>query len=154
MQFQFSRSFSLTFVSILNYQRSRHGPKDDHSWQGILTPYYMKTPHRLPIPLFTPSLTRHHQLPPQLLFFVSFLWLNGLSRHCWCVILLERNYRSTHVEPWYLSIRRILQQGVKFTKVWHIICFLCWYSDLISHTHTKKGTQNIQTLIEWHTHIT
>ena len=28
-----------------------------------------------------------------------------------------------------------------------------WYSDLISHTHTRKHTQHTQGPVDWHTHI-
>ena len=89
MSLRFSRSFSLTFVSILNYLRCWHGPKDDHSWQSILTLIIWRLPTDCLSPISSPSHTRHHQLPPRLLSFASFLWLNGLSRHFWRDILLK-----------------------------------------------------------------
>ena len=88
MQFQFSRSFSLTFVLILNYLWGRHGLQDDHSWQRILTPYYMKIPHRLPIPHFYPfSFPSTATSTPIAFCLVSLA--EGWSRHFWCVISLN-----------------------------------------------------------------
>ena len=42
-----------------------------------------------------------------------------------------------------------MQQGVKFTEVWHIMWFLT--STLIWY-HTHKDTKHTQELIDWHTH--
>ena len=47
-----------------------------------------------------------------------------------------------------------MQQGVRFTEVWHIMWFftgtLIWYH---KHTHTHTHTQHTQGPVDWHSHI-
>ena len=84
----FSCSFSLTFILILNYLRCRHEPKDDHSWQRILTPIIW----RLLIDYLSPISTPFYKSPPTstpIAFLVWFLWLNGLLSHFWYFILFN-----------------------------------------------------------------
>ena len=43
-----------------------------------------------------------------------------------------------------------MQQGIKFTEVWHI-CFFT--STLISHTHKQTHTQHTQGTVDWQTYV-
>ena len=90
-----------------------------------------------PAPTHFPVTFKPH---PTVLSVALFLWLNGWSCHIWCTILLNGNM-DLHMSG--LGTRRtsmcFMQQGIKFTAVWHIMCFftgtLIWY-----HTHTNTQT--------------
>ena len=87
---------------------------------------------------------------PTALFVVFFLWLNGLSRHNWCAILLNdiMNLHMSSLDtfvserPWcvFYSTRSQFYWGLT-----HVVFH--WNSDLISHTqtHTKTHTKTHST---------
>ena len=105
--------------------------------RGSYPPIFWRLSMDFLSPIFHPL---SYPSPPTSTLITLFFCLVSLAE--WVIALIFMcyftlwYYGSTHVEPWYFSIRRILQQSVRFTKVWNIICLLCWYSDLISHTHT------------------
>ena len=80
---------------------------------------------------------------PTALFVVFFLWLNGLSRHNWCAILLNdlMNLHMSSLDtfvserPWcvFYSTRSQFYWGLT-----HVVFH--WNSDLISHTQTHTNT--------------
>ena len=116
------------------------------------TPFVMKTPY-----IAYPHLFRIFSNPSSLLpltfisttlFDVFFLWLNERTCHIWCVILLI-NIMDLHIlSLGTLVVEQLcsvfMQKGVKFTEVWHIMCFLLvlWFD--ITNTHTHKHTQPTQ----------
>ena len=111
--------------------------------RGVLTP-----PPLLPTNLLQlfrnppPSLLPITSIPT-VLSVVLFLWLNGWLHHIWCAVLLN-DIMDLHE----LSLGTFVPEGF-----WCILCnkassllrsshnvVLCWYSDLILHTHTHKYT--------------
>ena len=120
----------------------------------FLTPYFVKIPPPLlwtPVfPNFVSLLCGHHQPPPPLLFLLScfFGWMGYCATFDVLLYVTSCNYWSTHVKPCYRVVPKraccVLCNKVyiKFTEVWHIMCFflLCWYSNLISCTHKHKHT--------------
>ena len=121
-------------------------------------PYFMKTPHYIVYPLFSSA---HLRQPPTFLsspaplplLFLS-LWLNGWSRHIWLAILL--NNMDLHMSSLCTLVQEkpwCMQQGVKFTEVWHIMWFFGGTLIDITHKQTHKHTQHTQGWIPWQNHI-
>ena len=108
--------------------------------------------------LWSPPLYYHPPLPIQIfsttLFVALFLWLNGWSCHIWWVfyLIIVWIYRYQTWVPWYQKDFAVsfMQQGIKFTEVWHKCGFFA--STLIGClTHSLKGTQHTQESRDWHT---
>ena len=130
--------------------------------RGLQTPIFYEDPlYCLPPPFFQiiPPPPTSLSLPtpnPSVLYVVLFLWLNGLSRHIWCSILLNDNMdlRMSSLGtlvlegPWcvFYATRRQVYGGLT-----HNVVFYC-YSDLISHTQKHTNTQHTQGPVDWHTH--
>ena len=121
--------WSLKFNSLNRYIVGR----------GVLTPLFYKDPLILPTPLFSnfvpPTPTAHS--------IILFLWLNGWWRHIWCAILLN-DIMDLHMRNLGILVPEgigcfFMQQGVKFTEVWHKILFfagtLIWC--YTQHKHTQ-----------------
>ena len=85
-------------------------------------------------------LIKNHMLPPtptSSSFCCLILWLDGLSCHIWCAILLN-DTMDLHMS----SLGTLIPGGldVFFYATRHQVywCLVfCWYCDSISHTHTK-----------------
>ena len=134
--------------------------------RGFLTPYFMKTPpilhtHTPPLSKFCPTpLSRCLQYPPPLFFLLSYFFgrmgdhatfdapFDGIIDYI-CHTLVPLCQKDLAV--------CFMQEGVKFTEVWHIWLFagtLIWYqTHTHTHTHKHKDTQYTQEPIEWCTHI-
>ena len=104
-----------------------------------------------------PPLPSQLQCPPPTVSSVDlFLWLNGWSCHIRCVILLNDNM-DLHMSSLGTFDQKdldvcFMQQGVKFTELWHMWFFtrtLIWY-----HAHTNTQTHTAHSgAVDWHTHI-
>ena len=88
-----------------------------HSWQrGSNLPFYEDSPILLPPPsrlLFqmlsnplSPTSLSPPTSIPTVLSVVLFLWLNGWSRHIWCIILLNDN-----IDLHMTSLRTLVPEG-------------------------------------------
>ena len=127
--------------------------------RGFLTPpplFYKDPLYCLPH-LFS----KYCQLPnpckpqyPLALFATFFLWLNGWSRHIWCVILLNDNMNLQ-----MLSLDTLVLQEPcgAFYPTWYLFTWsntwpgfhlILWF-DII---YTDEDAQKTQGLIDWHTH--
>ena len=124
----------------------------NHSWQKCPNPAYfiMKTPlYCLTPPFFLdfvqpPLSCRRKPLPP-LLFLLSCFFDQMSDRatfdviFCWMILWIH-TYQT--LVPQYQKDLDVcfMQQGVKFTEVWHMWFFagtLIWY-----HTHTNTQTHS------------
>ena len=80
-------------------------------------------------------------------------WVIALHLMCY---FTERYHRCTHVKPYDLDAC-FMQQGLKFTEVWHRCGFslVLWFDLLLTHKHrhTHKDTQHTQGSVDGHTHI-
>ena len=122
---------------------------------GALTSLFYEDPPILLNPIFfkfcpTPPLSPQNPTPT-VFSVVLFLWLNGLSRHIWCAILLNDNMDLQMLRlgtlvpegPWcvFYATRRQVYWGLE-----HVV--FNWYSNLISHAQTHKHTQNTQGTVD------
>ena len=142
------------------YWKSRRSQESLHNWHRraklpILWRPILPIFPILPNPIFfkfcpTPPLSPQNPTPT-VFSVVLFLWLNGLSRHIWCAILLNDNMDlqmsrlGTLVPegPWcvFYATRRQVYWGLE-----HVV--FNWYSNLISHAQTHKHTQNTQGTVD------
>ena len=142
--------------------------------RGVLTPpYYMKICSILlsPSPIFffkfcsnppPPFLCR--LWPPftrLFLLFCSFGWMGDRATFhaLFCFIVLF-NYTCRALVPQSQKGLDVsfMQQGVKITDFWHIMCFfagtlICYHTLTQAHTQTHKDTQHTQWAGDWHSHI-
>ena len=116
-------------------------------WQrGPNTPILRRPPYIAYPPFFKFCPTPH--LPCRLHLHYSFyclvFWLNGWSHHIWCVILindimdLHTSSLDTFVPEGLWSVLYATRRQA-YWGLTHVV--LCWYSDLISHTHKNTNTK-------------
>ena len=113
----------------------------------------MKTHPIMPTPSFSnflqPIPSPHSpvtsNLTPTVLSVDHFLWLNGWSRHIWCIILLNdkmdlrMSSLGTLVPDGHWCVFYVRRHQV-YCSLTHYVLFY-WCYDLISHTHTNTQTQ-------------
>ena len=132
---------------------SHNIPWSCHRWQrGLNLPYILKTPLILPTPPFSSFVQPTPLLSWPLidLSVVLFIWLNGWSRHIWCIILIMLwMYTCQGLS----SLATLVPEGpwcvfnaTKHKVYWdqtHNMVF-CWFYDLIlhpyKHAHTERHT--------------
>ena len=98
--------------------------------------------HNCPIP--SPSLPCHLQPRPQLFFLLS-CFFGWMGDHATFDVL----FYLMIIWPWYQKDLDVcfMQQGVRFTEVWHIMWLLVPRFDITNaQTHYTQGP------LDWHTH--
>ena len=101
-------------------------------------------------PTPSPLLPCHLQSPPQLFFLLS-CFFGWLSDHATFDVLIYLMiiwiYTCQALLPWYQKDLDVcfMQQGVRFTEVWHIMWFftgtLIWYHKHTAHSGASRLTQ-------------
>ena len=120
----------------------------------------MKTPLYCLLPLFrilsNPLPVPCHQQPPLPLFFLlSCVFGRMVDLAIFNVlfyVMIIWIYTCRVLVPYYQKDLDVcfMQQGTKFSEVWHKIGFLLVHWFDITHT---KHTQHTQGPVDWHTHI-
>ena len=114
----------------------------------MLTPLFYEDP---PVPLYClPPFSNFVQpflltflSPPTPLLFLFSCFLGWISDDATFDVLFNG---STHFKSWYLLVPEkdldvcFMQQDIKFTKVWHIMCFFTVHCFDITHTNTQTKT--------------
>ena len=107
--------------------------------------------------LLIPPLPCHLQPPPPLLLLLLcfFGWMGDHATFdVLFYLMIIWIYTCQALVPWYQKDLDVcfMQQGVRFTEVWHMWFFTDTLM-LLSHTQTQKHTQHTQGPVDWHTHI-
>ena len=125
-----------------------------HSWPKVPnTLYVIKTPIFPTTYLFKILSSSSSPLPPSFtssaIFDVFFFeWKSDCATFIVLFhLMILWIYKCRALVPWYQNDSDLcsMQQGVKFTEVWHIICFLLVLLFNITYTNTHKDTQHTQT---------
>ena len=108
----------------------------------VLTPYFMKSPYVFPTSLFqslsnssSPTLPCYLQSSPPLFGQLWKIWIYT------CRFFVVSYQKDLDV--------CFMQQGIKFTELWHVVFFtgaLIW-------CHSDKYKQNTPGSVDWHTWI-
>ena len=116
-------------------------------WRPTSPPHILPSP---PISNFVHNPLPCLQAPLELLSLLPcfFGWMGECTTFC-VIFLNDIMDLYVHLEPWYLTTWSTLFYATRrhFCGGLARNMFFCWYSKLLSHTHTQSETQHIQIYI-------